>query len=352
MVDFDKMTRDIEYSDILKIIDEKNGEPYVFKNISVNSQDGSNNITKREFRNLTFINCNFSYLSLGNCRVVDCNFINCRFYDSSIFNNLVESSEIIGVEFTNNTWVHFNVFDGLSGFLDETQWCIKNQNNVFKNMDFSGFLPLYTSPDHSACDIVCGNNFFYNTTVSLEALEKLSNRAQFFCSTRECGVPSKLVREIIEDEDEDEHLIKDKLGVAEYFVPNLFLIDLRNMDPEEKLNLVASTVTNIYNGSYLRVSFNGKNLDDSLFKFYSTPNPLPAKIVDSRGFSLKKGVIRDIGIKKNWALENMNPCLFDGNAIDDKAYRLYIYNEKINSYTDDNSLHNPSNYEPFQKTKK
>lgn len=48
----------------------------------------------------------------------------------------------------------------------------------------------------------------------------------------------------------------------------------------------------------------------------------------------------------------MNPCLFDGNAIDDKAYRLYIYNEKINRYTDDNSLHNPSNYEPFQKTKK
>lgn len=70
------------------------------------------------------------------------------------------------------------------------------------------------------------------------------------------------------------------------------------------------------------------------------------------GFSLKKGVIRDIGIKKNWTLENMNPCLFDGNAIDDKAYRLYIYNEKINRYTDDNSLHNPSNYEPFQKTKK
>ncbi len=251
----------------------------------------------------------------------------------------MESSEIIGVKFANNTWVHFNVFDGLSGFLDENQWCIKNQNNVFKNMDFSGFLPLYTIPDHSDCDIVCGNNFFYNTTVSLEALEKLSNRAQFFCSTRECGAPSKLVRTIIENQDKDGHLIKDKLGVAEYFVPSQFLIDLRNMDPEEKLNLVASTVTNIYDGSYLRVSFNGKNLDDSLFKFYSTPNPLPAKIVDSRGFSLKPGVIKDINIRKNFAIEHKKLCYYDGN-------------EFARNYTEDNSLHNPSNYEPFQKTKK
>ena len=124
------------------------------------------------------------------------------------------------------------------------------------------------------------------------------------------------------------------------------------MNPEEKLNLVASIATNIYNGSYLGVSLNYRNLNDSLYTFYSTPNPMPLRIVDSRGFSLKEGVIRDIGIKKYWALENMDPCLFDGNAIDDKAYRLYIYNEKINRYTDDNSLHNPSNYEPFQKTKK
>ena len=123
------------------------------------------------------------------------------------------------------------------------------------------------------------------------------------------------------------------------------------MDPEEKLNLVASTVTNIYDGSYLRVSFNGRNLDDSLFKFYSTPNPLPAKIVDSRGFSLKKGVIRDIGIKMNWPLDAFEPCFFDGNTIGDKSNRLYMYNEEVNKYTEANNLHNPDNYECKQLIK-
>ena len=351
MIDFDKMEKDVKCSDILKIIDEAMGKPCTFENKGIKARD-SEKITTREFRNLTFINCCFDF-TLRNCRIVDCHFIDCRFYDCSIFYNLVENTEISNVEFANNTDVMFNVFDGLIGFLSENQWCLHNQNNVFKNMDFSGFLPLYTYSDFGKCDIVCGKNFFRNTTVSLEAIEKLSSRANFFASTRDDSVPDNLIRVITNDIDEEgKKSIKDKLVIKEYFVPNLFLIDLRNMNPEEKLNLVASIATNIYNGSYLGVSLNYRNLNDSLYTFYSTPNPMPLRIVDSRGFSLKEGVIRDIGIKKYWALENMDPCLFDGNAIDDKAYRLYIYNEKINRYTDDNSLHNPSNYEPFQKTKK
>lgn len=340
MIDFDKMKRNISFSDLLEIIDKSNGEKCVFENLIIGTGDGKNRINFEILENLTFINCLFNDINLSKCEISDCHFIDCRVYDSCINNNRFRHCEIANVELANNTYVYSNICDGLVGYLNEFCWCIENQYNTFMNMDFSGFLPVYTCCGSGIGEgyMICGKNFFHNTTVSLEALEKLSNRADHLGRTRESSAPIELIRTISEDEKEGGGIIKDKLGIAEYFIPFKFFIDLKGMDPEAKLNLVASAVTNLYDGSYFRVSLNGRNLDDSFFTFYSTPNPASAKIVDSRGFSLKPGVIKDINIRKNFAIEHQKLCYYDGN-------------EFAHNYTEDNSLHNPDNYECKQLIK-
>ena len=314
---------------VQELINRINNKEHAFENISIDKIKNLCDIKNQVFENLIFKNCSFNYLNIAGCRIINCQFIDCRFFDTALCDNVIKDTKVLGVQFSNNSYIERNIFDAVVGNLDKKQHYISSINNYFKNMDFSGFLPAYTNTNFSDCDICCNQNYFYNTKVSIEAIERLSERAKKMWKKGN-NTTQEIWRNIIESKDSDD---KNQLEVTELLVPGKFLIDLRNMDAKEKLNLVASVLTNHFNGSFFRVYNNFILSEDSFHSFYSTPNPLPARIVDSRGYELKDGVIKNINIKVNYNSKN-----------DNGFYDLYD-GINLGTCSEENSLLNPNNYE-------
>ncbi len=329
MINKANINKEITIIELLDSIAKTSGNEYTFENIRISGAKDSIKVKNRVFENITFRNCSFKYSVMEECQIINCIFIDCSFFDFSLCNNIIMDTEVSGVQFVNNSCIEGNIFDGVKGNLDEKQHYISNAHNYFKNMDFSGFLPAYTNSNFSDCDICCNQNYFYNTKVSIEAIEKLSKRAKKMWK-KESASDQNLWRNIFECE----NLYGDKsLEVAELLVPGNFVIDLGNMDYEEKLNLVASLLVNHFNGSFLRVYKNCMLSEDSIHSFYSTPNPSPARIVDSRGYTLKDGVIKDLNIRVNYDPKN------------DKWYYDSYDGANLGICAEENSLHNPNNFE-------
>ena len=122
MIDFDKMKRNISFSDLLEIIDKSNGEKCVFENLIIGTGADDHIIKWKSFKNLTFTNCLFYNVAFGDCVIENCHFIDCRVYDSAVFRNTFRNSEIANFELANNTYVYSNVCDGLVGYLNEHCW--------------------------------------------------------------------------------------------------------------------------------------------------------------------------------------------------------------------------------------
>lgn len=329
MIDSSKINKKISSKEFLNSISKMNNKEYTFENIAINGQESLMKIENQVFKNIIFKNCSFKYLHILGCKIIDCQFIDCRFFDTSLCDNVIMNAKVSSIQFSNNTHIERNIFDAVEGNLDNKQHYISNINNYFKNMDFSGFLPAYTNTNYSDCDICCNQNYFYNTKVSVEAIERLSERAKKLWK-KENNTHQGLWRSIIEREGTN---YENQLEVMELLAPGQFLIDLRNMDSIEKLNLVASVLTNHFNGSFFRVYKGDILSEDSIHSLYSTPNPLPARIVDSRGYYLKDGVIKNLNIKVNYDPKYDND--------------FYDFYDGINLGTclDENNLQNPDNYE-------
>lgn len=317
-----KLEKDISYSDVLQTIEQSNGKECVFENCCIATQN-DNGIGNKEFKNVAFINCKILYPHVHDCRFINCKFVDCMLFDAKISSNKIIDSKVEGIEFQNNTEIRKNTLDGVTGYLEENQWLIYNGDNHFKNMDFSGFLPAYTNMDFGDfgdCNIVCKNNYFHNVSVNIEAIERLSNRATIL-HTRENGCEPELCREMYDDQ--------KNLVAIKFLRPVSLIVNLQNMDPETRLNLVASIVTHNFNGSFIR---DLKTQSNSIHNLYSTPNPQPARIVDSRGYYLKDGVIKSINIETNYKpmYERSIYTCYDG--------------ANIEKCSEENSLHNPNNY--------
>ena len=314
-----KPERNISYSDVLQIIEQSNGEECVFENYRIATQN-DNRIKNKEFKNITFINCKILYPYIGYCRFINCKFVDCIFFDAKISSSEIIDSKVEGIEFQNNTDIRKNTFDGVTGYLEEKQWLLYNGDNHFKNMDFSGFLPAYTNTAFGDCEIICKNNFFHKVRVNIDAIERLSNRATKL-HTRENSCEPEFYREMYDDQ--------KNLVAIKFLRPISIIINLKNMDSETRLNLVASIVTHNFNGSLIS---DLKTPSNSIHNLYSTPNSQPARIVDSRGYYLKYGVIKGIYIETNYK------PMYEGSC-----YTCYD-GANIEKCSEENSLHNPNNY--------
>lgn len=138
---------------VQELINRINNKEHAFENISIDKIKNLCDIKNQVFENLIFKNCIFKYLNIAGCRIINCQFIDCRFFDTALCDNVIKDTKVLGVQFSNNSYIERNIFDAVVGNLDEKQHYISSINNYFKNMDFSGFLPAYTNTNFSDCDI-------------------------------------------------------------------------------------------------------------------------------------------------------------------------------------------------------
>ena len=340
--------KNLSVDEVLEIIKKVNGEPCIIKDAIISSGEYGYHfgVDGLFFQNITFENCLFNYPNIRKCIFRECKFIKCQFFDAVIFMNKFELCDAIDIVLDNNTHVDKNIFDGLRGNL-KTPDCLSNSSNYFKNMDFSGFLKLYESSRWGEGAIVWFKNYFVNTTVELSAIEKLAKLATYIW-TGDRGLPideSRLFDKngypIYDYELNPFSTKKTRKPVAfEGFKATNFLIDVQNMDENKRVNLLANLVVNLPEGYAFDINKREQTANLSRVHLYSKPNPLPIHIIDSR--------VNKYSEIKNSAIKPINLNI---QKVPDKNYPLYsIYDgRKIDGYTEEHNLYNPSNYEPYGK---
>ena len=164
------------------------------------------------FTNFGFKNCDCENGSIENSKFISCSFCRCGFFDSPVAGNELLDCQCSGLEFTNNTQVTDNIFDGLTGNIEICD-CLGAFDNTFKNMDFSGFVNSYYQSFWSCIDWV--KNKFINTTVSVDAIMELAKKGKSFVHP---------------------HLLREE------FHGRLFTIDMRNLSDEARFVMAANAI--------------------------------------------------------------------------------------------------------------
>ena len=289
------------------------------------------------FENFVFADSTFAEIKISKCTFKNCKFIRCHYYDSPIHNNKFVDCYFEDVTLYNNLDVKGNFFERATGGI-KYFWACKFNSNIFKDMDFTGFLPFYKTCDN---EIVWSNNYFINTTVSLEGLKDFSkgvtaikkerpseklprhfyrDRGAINPNTLElvsCGVNhpyADILPDVVEINDE---------------VPCTTIIDVSNASDVMRLNIIASVLTKFRFGHAIYEYSDSERTDKSFLEHYTVPNPRPIKIVDNRGYILNDGVIQDVNfVKRN---------LKDGFVCDVNELIKY-------PYTAENDILNSDNY--------
>ena len=277
------------------------------------------------FKNITFIDSNISYTCFHKCNFTNCNFINCHFFDTSLEDNKFIDCHFDHTVFYNNAYVTGNQFIRASGCIDGCN-VVLFELNCFIDMDFSGFLPMYCMDETK---LRWYKNYFINTTLSIDALKNtLSRITHIYSSDTSCDI--KYWRKIYE---------KDSTKVYEVYdnIMN-YGIDISDLDIGYKLNAIANCFTAFQTGTTLIVRDMG-HLETATVNVKTIPNPRPVKIINSRGYKLKEGVIKSINF-----IDTYHP-VYD--------YWKYAYDGLTDTYyLDCNNLLDSDNYKCTQLIKK
>ena len=284
------------------------------------------------FDNVTFINVTFMYGRFNNCEFNNCKFINCDIFDYCVKRNTFNACHFDNVNFFNNTDVIYNKFISCTGNIGN-YFARDVRHNIFMNMDFSGFLPLYLA---LGSEIRWHSNYFINTTVNVDALKKVSEKVEGIYSG--CGFFLHGQRIMDCDmypclNDYDEFLIVQEM----YGEIGSIRIDLNGVDDVTRLNLISNCFVNIQKGNVLRGVETDKDgsitpLKKGKIIIYTVPNPRPIKVVDNRGYILNDGVIENISFTDKYIPE----C---GDVYD------YGYpGIRLKHCSDEGNLLNPDNY--------
>lgn len=293
----------------------------------------------RCIKNIDFEDCEFIDVEFGEVFIINCTFKNCKFIrcihgDSNIKNNKFIDCYFEDISFFNNLTFTYNLFDRVKGNI-----CCYHANecdgNIFKDMDFTGFLPFYIKPDK---DIIWRKNYFINTTVSLDALKKISDNVNKICDS---NVSPKYLRVCMGEECQFDPYSFSFDKTAYNYIENTprvveiegeiihgVKIDLTQASRISKLNIVASVFTKNQICDAVIASDNNGYVDKSFLDYYTIPNPRPIRIVDNRGYVLNDGVIKNM----NFSLDDLENFVCDVSKL------------KNLSYTSNNDLENLDNY--------
>ena len=310
----------------MEIIEQKEFIGKTFENIHTRERYQFENCI---FKDTSFINVRTSGI-VKNCTFINCKVIDCHFGTYCLHNNQFIDCHFDGLEFHNHGEIVNNQFIRVTGNIkeyDENQF----SGNLFKDMDFSGFLPFYMWPpinSNSNGEMRLTTNYFINTRVGIEDLKRFSEGVDIIKSYP--GGAPICFRDLIEGT-----FIRDMLATP----PVEFDLDLRGMNEDAKLNVIASIFNKIHS-AYTITGYDGpyKLLEGSHITYTTVPNPRPITIVDNRGYELNPDVIQDIS--------------FDCPLVmDEKRHRRYEC-KKLEGYTEENSLNNPDNYTCYSLVKK
>ena len=321
----------ISVTEFLRLI--KNGKKH-FKGYWIDGKGQDDNQIDNEVIDcITFEDCEFYGMSVIKSIIKNCSFIDCEtgffyFHNNSVIDSY---SDQVLIDFFSD--VQFNTFDNVKGnIIHENGFNTFNKNNVFKNMNFDGFTGIFLQDAFSeGMALKWENNYFYNTSVSLDAISKLCDEARFMWNGSNDWDQSE-EREIIED------VFVERNG------PDNFVIDMKNMSKTSKINLVANIFTKLCKGNMSIVYEDNKISPNSTIDFHSINNPLPIKIVSSDGNIVDTSKMMDINIKTPFkpnfkVLGELSYLLYDGKSLE------YLY-------TEDHDITNKNNHVCRQLVKK
>ena len=301
----------------------------LINNIKINCNSKSS-ISKFEnyiFENIIFKNVDFIAANFNQCSFINCSFIECLFFDTDIIKNNFIKCYFDNIIIGNNASLVQNRFEQVTGNIGRFN-AQAQENNYFFNMNFDGFISLYSDILPSGTKkISCRRNYFKNTTISLSALEALSNTTDILVGAYKDF--SNRFNRLIECETDGNNVydVRHMIGTLDYYNG----IDMKNMSHESRLNLIASVFTKYHIGELYNIieiqdnSFKG----NQLLHHYTIDNPLPIIVVNDKGHILKNRVIEDINYKINNPVKWYEFCLTPG--------------EQILKYNNNNLL-NPDNY--------
>ncbi|MBR5370494.1 MAG: hypothetical protein IK137_04245 [Bacilli bacterium] len=303
----------------------KRGKKY-FKGYWVEGkEEEENEIENTIIEGITFEDCEFYGINVGNTVIKNCSFIDCEtgflyFHHNSVID--CYSDQVLLDFFTN---IRFNTFDNVKGnTIKGVGFNTFNKNNVFRNMNLDGFTGmLYQEAFTEGMALKWQNNFFHNTSISIDTISKLCDDARFIWNGSNDWEQSE-EREIIED------------VVSEWNGPDNFIIDMSNMSKSGKINLVASLFTKLCKGNMFIVYEDYEISSKSTIDFHTINNPLPIKIISSDGNIVDTSKMMDINIKTS----------FDPNFKSRNTLRYLLYDGKDLEYlyTDDYDITNPKNH--------
>lgn len=288
----------------------KNGQT-LFEEYWINGKGETNNLVKDlVIENITFNDCIFHGVEIVNNEVNNTTFVDCEFGFCWIYNNRVSAShsEQVLLDFFSN--IQFNTFDRVTGNIrHENGFNTFNKNNVFRNMDFDGFTGIfYRDAFGKEGALSWDNNFFYNTTITLDAIAKLSDEARFIWNGRSTW-----------DLSEERELSGE--DVSEWDGPDSFVLDMGNMSKNGKINLVANIFTKLCKGKMI-IAYEGYNVSNkSVVEFNTISNPLPIKIISNTGDIIDISRIKDINISTSFIpnsqeIGESDYLLYDGKLLE------------------------------------
>lgn len=272
------------------------------------------------FNNYTFTDCAFETVDFSQCTFVNCTFVNCAFdghVNDSFFCNCdfencrlgsVKASQFISCSFSScgifglydsdlldcqfsdaffdgNYLVLGNTFDRVRGNIKFDR-CLGVYKNIFKDMDFSGFLDFYFR--ESCIDLV--QNSFINTTISTDAIMKLARKADCLGTT-----------------------FRSERGNLSSFYNIPVGLNMRNLSDEEKFGLVANAFLRLVKVDEEVLSMDDETMNlKSHFHLFSFDNDKAPIIIGKDGRVLKPDAIPkiDMGIDVCQVVRSLSSFLF------------------------------------------
>lgn len=315
--------KEISVTDLFKLIDK--GEKS-FKGYFVDGKEKEDSWIKgKTIEDLTFEDCGFYGIQVVNNTFRNCSFIDCdtgffTFHNNRLFD--IDSDRVV-LDFFSD--IQFNTFENVKGnIVHETGFNTVNKNNEFINMNFDGFTGIFYRNafiDGGALSWI--DNSFRNTSISLDAISKLSEEARFIWNGSDDWNQSRSI-EIVED------------VLSEWNGPDGFIIDMEKMNKSAKINLVAGLFTKLCKGR-MRINYDGVKISPkSTVEFYTVPNPSPIKIISSDGGLIDRNKMKNINIT--------TPFIPNFAPMGDLSHLLYDGRNLEYLYTEDCDITNPKNY--------
>lgn len=339
MFDENKVVMEISGEEFKSMIPNNKISGITLKNISINPAGERCDIDSCVFEDVSFINVCFT-LIFSNCTFINCKFINCHYYDSYIKSNKFIACYFDEVSYFNNLDMVGNTFERVTGNIAffAANSC---HSNIFKDMDFTNFLPYYISKESYAHWY---HNYFINTIINVDKLAEITKGLEKVYSGIYQTVNHRLYLSKVP-------LMNPATGDGNPYVfdfpydiklPNVvefmdgvtdqICIDISSMNDVARLNFIANIFTNYQKGQKLMAHDGSTVLDRSFFHHYTVPNPRPAIFVNKRGYILNSKVIQDVCFTGTESRTQNGFDYYDGNS---------LFGDR---YNDESNILDPDNY--------